>query len=355
MAYPLSVPCRSCGQTVAHGDPYCQHCGQPDPTAGGGPSSTWSPTGTPSAPPPNAETAHVEETFAAQGQVRQNQTYVGNRLMFTRHGEVESNFANVVSGGMVWAHFKRVLVTQVIVWVVALVILIPMSLLAAARSFGTETGSPGTVLVGLLFTAISIGLLISAFRGLLQQPMSEWELLLDERSPSSDSAYAAISLALQRRAVPAAVYAQRIAQDVTTGAVGNYLVVRARPYVVYITVLPYGTGLYLAWSMWREQRVISLYAEWFRQLRNNWAGTGSLLNMLLRAETARALRETVHNAVRDGVETAIEARNVELSSAFGASVPAVVAAPHGTPLSASAAREIPVPPRPPRPDGRGYV
>jgi hypothetical protein len=283
--------------------------------------------------------------------VHQNQTYIGNRLMFSRHGEVEANFANVVSGGMIWGHLKSVLATQLVLWVIGLAILIPMSLFNAVRSFGTQTTSAGTVLVGLVFTGLSIVLLISAFRGQLQQPMSEWELLLDDRSLSSDSAYAAISMALQRRAVPAAVYAQRITQDVTTGAIGNYLVVRARPYVVYVSVLPYGTSLYLAWTMWREQSVLSLYGEWFRQVRNNWAGTNTLLNMLLRAESARALRETVHNAVRDGVETAIEGRQIALSSAFGPNVPAVTARSQNAPVPAGA-REVPVPPLPP---GRGWA
>lgn len=283
------------------------------------------------------------DAFASQGQLRQNQTYVGGRLMFTRNGDVEATFANIVGGGVIWGHLKGVLIVQLVVWFVAALFLVPTYALGAAQSqFGGSTGLvSGAAFLNLVFLVVSLALLVLAFTGWDQQPMSEWELLLDERSVSADSAYAAIALALDRRDVPADVQPQRIAIDTTRGQVGNYLVVRSAPYAVYVSVLPYGTGLYLAWAMWREQRVLSLYAEWFRQLRNRWAGAGSLLHLLLRAEEARALRETVHNAVRDGVEAAVLRKKVDLQDAFGRQVPKVRSAP-------DRGRRSPAPPRPGR-------
>ena len=299
------------------------------------------------APAPAGATPHAApatdagDTFASQGQLRHNQTYVGGRLMFTRNGDVESTFANIVGGGTIWGHLKGVLLVQLVVWLVAALFLVPAYALGTVRSqLGGSSGALGAAqFFTLVFVLVALGLLVLAFTGWIQEPMSEWELLLDERSVSADSAYAAITLALHRRSVPADVRPQRIATDATRGEVGSYLVVSSDPYAVYVSVLPYGTGLYLAWAMWREQRVISLYAEWFRQLRNRWAGSGSLLNLLLRAEEARALRETVHNAVRDGVDAAVSRTEVDLRDAFGPQVPKVRSAPER-------GRRSPAPPRP---------
>jgi hypothetical protein len=270
--------------------------------------------------------------------------------MYTRGGSVEASFLNIVTGRMVWSHLKRVLVTQAVVWVLAALVTLPLSVQASVSTAVGGADDSGLVfLLRILFALVSIGLLVTAFTGQVQEPMSEWELMLDERSVSGDAAYAAIAGALQRRQVPALVYAQQIVKDTPSRTTGNYLVVRDDPYVVYVSVVPFGTGLYLSWSMWREQRAGRLYAEWFRQARNRRAGTGTLVHHMLRAEDARALRETVHNAVRDGVETAIAGQQVSLEAAFGGRVPPITTASATAPSTAIGTPLPPMPPLPPLP------
>lgn len=344
-----SVPqrqlCIHCGNSYRAGAQFCPRCGSPDP-AGTAAAAHAAPP--PPAPPPG-QPFPAAETFASQGQVRQNQTYVGNRLMYSRNGQVEASFLNVVTGRMVWAHLKSVLVIEAIIWFIAALVTIPLSIASSLNSLGGGGESGTASVLRVLFLFLAIGVLIVMFSGQVQEPMSEWELLLDERSVSADAAYAAMARALQRRAIPAQVFFQQIAKDTTTRTVGNYLVVRNDPYVVYVSVVPYGTGLYLSWSMWREQPVTRLYAEWFRQARNKRAGAGTLLHYMLRAEDARALRETVHNAVRDGVEAAIAGQRVNLKTAFGGHVPPVSSASASVPPTSSGALLPPMPPMPPMP------
>ncbi|MGY1689783.1 hypothetical protein [Geodermatophilus sp. SYSU D01105] len=346
MTSTMSPPlCLDCGHACRPGAQFCPRCGSRQPL-GAAPADA------------GAGRAAGPGSFAAQGQVRQNQTYVGNRLMYTRGGSVESSFLNVVTGRMVWGHLKRVLVTQAVVWVLAAIVTVPLQVQEAASAAVGEDGGGLAFFLRMIFLFLSVGLLVTAFTGQVQEPMSEWELLLDERSVSGDAAYAAIAGALQRRQVPALVYAQQIVKDTPSRTTGNHLVVRDDPYVVYVSVVPFGTGLYLSWTMWREQSVGRLYGEWFRQVRNRRAGTGTLLHHMLRAEDARALRETVHNAVRDGVETAIAGQQVSLETAFGGRVPPVTTASATTPSSSIGAPLPlmpplpPLPPMPPAPGGR---
>jgi hypothetical protein len=176
--------CLSCGNACRPGAQFCPRCGTPRPvpeTPVIAPETVSSPAAEPGA-------------FAAQGQVRQNQTYVGNRLMYTRDGHIEAGFLNVVTGRMVWGHLKRVLVTQAVVWVLAVLVTLPLSVQASVSTVVGEDGGSGMVpFLRAVFALVSIGLLVSAFRGQVQEPMSEWELMLDERSVSADAAYAAIA------------------------------------------------------------------------------------------------------------------------------------------------------------------
>lgn len=359
---PSNVFCTSCGQSLRPEAAFCQSCGASAPGLGNGPTPTPEPT--PATPPPatpgpatpgpgtppSVPLGPETEAFASQGQVRQNQTYVGNRLMFTRNGEVESSFLNIISTAMIWQHFKSVLIFEGMVWFAGLVVLVPLNIvgLINTASEGENSLEGITSLLSFVIMAAAIGVLIWSFSGITQEPMSEWELLLDGRSVSADSAYAAVALALQQRSVPAHVVPTRIAVDPSRGLVRNYLTISTPPYVIYVSVIPYGTGLYLAWTMWREQKITTLYREWFRQLRNQRSGAGSYLHMMLNAEYARALRETVHNAMRDGVETAISAQTVSLSEAFAGRIPTVTRDSSTAPdrVSQPSYGRPPAPPRP---------
>jgi hypothetical protein len=326
--------CSNCRTSLPPDVAFCTRCGRPVDASS--PSAHLTIPVQPGMPPTydryeRGQASPVEDdpgarSFASESDVRQNQTYVGNRLMFTRNGEVEVNFANIVTGQLVWGHVKRVLITQLLVSVIGSTGIGLLQLAIAAwqvSHYQVPKLNGFIVFLSVLLLVVSVTLLVLAFSGSLRQPMSEWELLLDDRALRVDDAYGAISSALARRRTPAFVTPEFISSDVVGGQSRKYLIVRNEPYVVYISVMGYGTGLYLAWSMWREQRVVSLYAEWFKQLRNRWSGAGSLLHFLLRAEGARALRETVHNAMREGVESALAEQRRDQAPAAPFFAPAV--------------------------------
>ena len=319
VAIDMTVPghvCLNCGWQLQVDDMFCANCGTEVTTPAVATPSSPSAVPYPAPAPITGWPARAEhqQDFAAAGETSQNQTYVGNRLMFTRNQDVEVSFVSLITIGMVWSQIKILLLQEFLLWLIS-VVLFWICYFIGGKDFAT--------LIGILAVIAYFVVFIAWLRSGTQEPISEWELLIDGKSTSADDAYGAIALSLNRRAVPAFVQPQRIVSDVSSGQARNYLTVSRDNFSVYVSVIPFGTGLYVAWSMWRELTTARTIADWFRQRRNRRAGAGGLLNMMLRAEPVRAMREVVHNAVREGVEVALAGTRVDLASAFGGTAPPI--------------------------------
>lgn len=308
---PVSPDARFCGKCNFRLAGAATTSGPATPPPPPEPTRPW-PTGadTSTAPVPDDD---FLPPIATQGSGAQSTPLPTGSLAFSRNGDVETSFANLVSGKDVLRHALGLLVIQVL-WFLVSSVLGFLFLVGVLNGVDPTSAAldPGAALdsvlgaltaMGLVFFLIGVALLVVPLFARVQTPMSEWQIYLDERSTSVDAAYRRVQQALARRNVPARVQPVRMSHG--AGAVGEHLVVSQRPYSAYVNVFPYGTGLYLSWSLWREQRAGMLYVEWVRRLARSFAGEGSLLNDLMRAEPARALREAVHNAVRDGVEAAV--------------------------------------------------
>jgi len=347
-------PCAECGEPLGQEDAFCGGCGAKvaDPSLPALPFAAPRPVSSPPVTPPPPSFASPSPPtsesfapkFAAVGEVSQNSTYVGNRLLFTRNQDVELSFVTLITIGMIWTQVKILLFLEFVAWLVSFVLVL-ISWLIAGRGAASF----------MIFVAFALYLfvLIAWLRSGTQEPISEWELLIDGKSTSADDAYAAIALSLSQRAVPADVRPQRIVSDVKSGQVRNYLTVRRDNFAIYVSVIPYGTGLYVAWSMWRELTTAQTVADWFRQRRNRSSGAGGLLNMMLRAEPVRAMREVVHNAVREGVEVALAGTRVDLAAAFGGNPPRVGHAATPTAPPSNLPPRPNFPPPPPAPGASG--
>ncbi len=300
----IPVSCGRCGVELPPGSGNCTTCGTPRTHA----------------QPQAVQPAPAGGSFASSGQLRQNQTYVGQRLLFAKNGQVEDAFANLVTGSMILKHFLATQFAQALLWVLCFIV---PGLLSLIMSGFKVKGAGVPLFFMLLYFPLMIGIYVFALMYFRYQPLSEWEILLDERSPNADTTFAAINQALQRRDLPAQVYPMRISTDPTTGVVGNYLVMSKQRFTVFITVRPYGNGLYVAWSMWHQSRYWRLYLDLLLLAFNTIIGKASLMHRLLRAEEARAMRETVHNAVRDGVESALAQERLDVVAAFNGVVPPV--------------------------------
>lgn len=258
----------------------------------------------------------------------------------------------------------RLWLTAIVVsWIVFVVFILLWLFTGGAKSsstdaFGQSSGpNLGLLSAGALvsFVVFWVVLLISR----LPEPIAEWKVLLEEKAPAAEHAYAAIYGSLARRRIPVAAVPARVRSDVLTREiVNNRLVISERGYVAYATVFAYGTSLYVGWTMWRNRFGAQLIGTFLKDLVGGMFGRTGMINQMLRTEKVRAMREAVHSAVREGVEVAIQGIEVSIVSAFGYEVPiqdltVPVPQPPPGPLAPPAPQPMMAPqpqmPRPPMP------
>ncbi len=168
--------------------------------------------------------------------------------------------------------------------------------------------------------------------------VSQWELTLDGKGTAAESVYTTIIDSLQRDHIPVSVGRMRI-RPKFNGPIRNYLVMTEKPYYAYVGVFAYGDGLFMTWSMWRTRRIIVLPWLFLWESLRRAVGRGNVIHDILRTDQARAMREAIHNAVREGVDAA--AVGLDADSALLQSIPVE---DEGAERSSSIPR-----PRPPRP------
>lgn len=73
-----------------------------------------------------------------------------------------------------------------------------------------------------------------------------------------------------------------------------------------MTVFGYGTSLYLGWMMWRSRRGATLVGRFIVDLLIGITGRQDPVELMLRTERPRAMREAIHAVCREGLHVAVE-------------------------------------------------
>ena len=181
-------------------------------------------------------------------------------------------------------------------------------------------GSGGTlffVIMVISFIAFWVILLLTR----LQEPISEWHVLLADRAAASESVYNVIVGRSRDRSLPLYPYTRRL--PTSFGPVSNRLVLVDGHYEAFITVFAYGSGLYLGWTMWRSRRGAHLIGRYLGDIFRGMAGQLDPVSRMLRTEQARAMREAVHAVCREGLAVAVEQTPVPDNYAFPQGLPPV--------------------------------
>ncbi|MDT9690219.1 hypothetical protein Q5762_18105 [Streptomyces sp. P9(2023)] len=258
--------------------------------------------------------------WAASGAVGPNAAYRNQTLQY---GDVELNFDEAVEFQTIKQLWFQAFAASLFAFL--LFGLLP-SIFSGEFPDGMDTG---------LIVSIIVFWVVLLFAR-LTEPISEWKTLLEEKAAASSSAYATIYGALNRRRIPVSAVPARIRSDITPEVVHNRLVITSGRYVAYVTVFAYGTSLYVGWTMWRSRSGAVIIGHFIKDIIGGFLGrTGNVMQML-RTERARAMREAVHSATREGVEVAVQGIEVPLASTFGQEPPIR--------SSASAPPAPPVPP-----------
>ena len=219
---------------------------------------------------------------------------------------------------------------------------------------GLSAGGVDALLGGMFFLVTVVAFMVLFFFAPAVEPIAEWRTLLEAKSDASDSAYAAIFGSLKRRRIPVVPRPTRVRSDIVPDVVSNRLVITERTYIAYVTVFAYGTSLYVGWMMWRKRRGYHLVLTFWKDVLGRILLRTGLIEQMLRTESARAMREAVHSAVREGVNVAVEGIEVSIVSTFGHDIPVKGGAATPLPPAWGAPPQPSAPPAPSIPSGPPY-
>jgi hypothetical protein len=258
--------------------------------------------------------------WAASGLGSGNASY---RTQTLKYEPIELHFDESVSLRTLFRLWLSAFIASFLVWVVFFI----LWLVTGGPSSGSDNGFGST---GMDTSVLNVGSIIGflvfwlvLLFSRIPEDIAEWRTLLEDKAAAATSAYAAIFGALKpRRQIPVGVVAARIRSDVLNReVVNNRLVISDRGYVAYVSVFEYGTSLYVGWMMWRNRPGWRLIGQYLKDVVGGMFGRTGTINQMLRTEKARAMREAVHSAVREGVEVAVRGIEVPMLSTFGQDIP----------------------------------
>jgi hypothetical protein len=226
---------------------------------------------------------------AVTGEAVPNTTYLGQRLLYEK--PAEASFDPLAGSAYLLELLKHALLFVVIWWfglsVVALLAYAAQSTSAAATLFFLWSGA-----LALVFWLVPIPVLLS-----------EWKFAIDGKGEVGPRAFEHIIWALRRRQTPLEVVrVRRIA--LPRHHRRDYLELRSGLFAGFVSCFPYGRDLYIGWTFWwyfSPLRFIWLVVTRYWQ---TLALRGSQLYTTLRYDSAKAMREAMHGAAREGIDVA---------------------------------------------------
>ena len=316
------ITCPTCGTPAAEHDVFCGECGsslaptvktaegpqspaaetvltpprRPDPPPVSPPptfitraSETPPPLAPPAPPPgdasPMAPPAGLRDTELL-GEAGANEQYLGERLLY-RDGEAES------LDPLTWRFLKALVVHWFALSIVSSIGVALVYFIGGAinRTFG--------MVLALLF-ALVMGVLL--WWAPVWVPISEWKFMLDGKSERAWPAFEHITWAFLQRSTPVSPRVQRI--NLGDGLTREYLVVRDGIFCGYVVSLPYGRDLYVGWTYWWRLSAVRWIWIGLTRAYQHLTLRGSQLHTVHRYDSAKALREAIHGASRQGLDAA---------------------------------------------------
>ncbi|MCW2933442.1 MAG: hypothetical protein JWM19_4404 [Actinomycetia bacterium] len=304
----MATSCSNCSSLVNDGDAFCGVCGQPATV-----NSSYSPTtlellpdvapvaDVPSAawPPASANipSPSVPQAGPAVGQAAPNTTYMGLRLQY--QPVPEPTFDPIGNWRFAVQMAVRGFLYFWVYWIGAVGGIIIAALIAAV--LGIRAGVTLYVIAALV-----IGLTLWICFLFLKIPiqLSEWKISVDNKGAAAPMVFDHIAWVLRGRAVPLdslQVRRLRLPGD----GVRDYLELRRGIFAGYVACFPFGQDLYVGWTFWVTLSPFRYFWMFVARIWQSITNRGNDLYTSLRYDSARAMRETMHSAAREGVDVAI--------------------------------------------------
>ena len=186
-----------------------------------------------------------------------------------------------------------------LIWCAGELVLLLFSLVV-----GVATNSSAVGVLGLL-TTIAWCLALACIFWFVPLPaiISEWKLTIDGKGPAADTALDHVAWVLQQRGTPLKSVTPRELK-VPGQPSRVYLQIREGLFTGFISCFSFGDDLYIGWTFWIYMSPARWCLHVISRILQNLRLRGSALYVTLRYDTARATREAMHSAVREGVDVA---------------------------------------------------
>jgi hypothetical protein len=224
-----------------------------------------------------------------EGQAVPNQFYVGQRLGYKDGGAENLDPINP-------QFFKAILTHWAAVFCIFLV-----GAAVIIFVFGRIIGSTGLAVFVIGLWWIATGIVAWWFP--VWASISEWKFMVDGKGAASKTAFQHITTVFEQRQSPVdQIKIQRLSFGNAESR--EYLYVQDSCFLAFVACFPYGRDLYVGWTMWWRLSPVRWF--WISVTRFYQALTlrGSELHWVHRYDSAKALREAVHGAAREGLDVA---------------------------------------------------
>lgn len=342
--------CVNCGNGVVPGDVFCGGCGAKQPASAGTTvntltaplepplrASTTGAMGGPPVPPasqssgferagkapsvadvrlPSAGFSELLASDELLGQAAPNTVYVGQRLMYEKEQQLEE-FDPLRSGRYIFEHLRKAFLTWVIWAVGCIPILIVGGILSAiSPQFGLVIG-------GLLFIVWCIVMACAFWFTKLPGQLSEWKFSVDDKGEAAPIVFDHIAWALRRRDAPVDSAQLRRFKVMGQGT-RDQLEIRQGIFYALVSCLANGGDLYIGWTFWIYMSPARLFWTGVRRLIWELRFRGHAIYVSLQFDRAKAFREALHSAVREGVDVAAGQQTPQGQGTIGSLVPVIV-------------------------------
>jgi len=133
--------------------------------------------------------------------------------------------------------------------------------------------------------------------------LSEWKFLVDDKGAARPTVFEHVAYAFRRRNTPVdSLGVRRL--SLPGGITRDYLEVKRGDFAGYISCFEEGSDLYVGWTFWLRMRPIKWILLRLERLWHEVTQKANELYVTLRYESAKSLREALHNAAREGIDVA---------------------------------------------------
>jgi len=255
------------------------------------PSAAWP------APGPSRPSSALPQGGPAVGQAGPNATYTGLRLQY--QPTPEPGFDPLGSVRYIRQMAMRWLLYFIVYCFGAFAGLIFCGLVALVISL-----QAGIILFAIAAVVAGLALAICFWFLKIPVQLSEWKISVDNKAAAAPMVFDHIAWVLRGREAPLDSLQVRRLRLPVDGA-RDYLELRRGLFNGYVACFPFGQDLYVGWTFWMTLSPFRYVCMIVARLWQSFVNKGNDLYTSFRYDSARAMRETMHSAAREGIDVAI--------------------------------------------------